>query len=70
MKRLVLFSIIILAVVLIGASEVQAAGTVTWNGGTSTAWATAANWTVTSGTPSTPPGSGDAVIIGNFAPGN
>mgnify|MGYP005815253119 FL=1 len=39
------------------------AGTVTWDGSTSTDSSVAANWTVTSGSPSTPPGSGDHVII-------
>jgi hypothetical protein len=37
---------------------------VRWNGSTSNAWSTAGNWTVVSGSPSTPPGSGDAVEIG------
>lgn len=42
-------------------------GTVRWTGATSTAWETATNWTVVSGTPSRPPGSGDDVQIGTGA---
>ena len=48
-------------------STALSTGTVRWTGGTNTNWATAANWTVVSGTPSTPPGPGDAVQIGTGA---
>src|ERR1051325_10170383 len=54
----------LLAITFISASLALGAGTVRWSGGTSTAWATAGNWTVVTGTPSTPPSSADAVEIG------
>ncbi|MBK7883949.1 MAG: hypothetical protein IPJ81_09170 [Chitinophagaceae bacterium] len=40
---------------------------VRWDGSSSTAWATAANWTTVQGTPSTPPSSTDIVLIGTAA---
>lgn len=43
------------------------AGVVSWNGSVSSDWATTANWTTVSGTPSTPPGSTDIVQIGTSA---
>ncbi len=39
-------------------------GVVNWNGSTSTAWETPANWTVVSGTPSLPPSTNDIVQLG------
>ncbi|MBS4029238.1 MAG: T9SS type A sorting domain-containing protein [Ignavibacteriales bacterium] len=45
-------------------NDAFSAGTVRWNGSSSTAWGTAANWTTVSGTPGTPPNSDDAVEIG------
>jgi len=61
-----LSSVIILMFVSVTA-ELFAQGTVRWNGSTSTDWATAGNWTVVSGTPSTPPAAGDAVELGTAA---
>ncbi len=40
------------------------ANVVRWNGSTSTAWNTAANWSVISGSPSLPPSSNDIVLLG------
>ena len=40
------------------------ANVVTWNGSVSGDWSTAANWTVTGGAPSRPPGAGDIAEIG------
>ncbi len=39
-------------------------GMVRWNGSTSTAWETAANWTIVSGSPSRPPSTNDIVELG------
>ncbi|WP_162915353.1 LamG-like jellyroll fold domain-containing protein [Paraflavitalea soli] len=50
----------------------SASNVVRWNGSVSTDWNTAANWTVTSGLPSTPPSATDIVELGtvtfNFQP--
>ncbi|WP_349318552.1 hypothetical protein [Chitinophaga sp. MM2321] len=43
------------------------ANVVTWNGSVSSDWSTAANWTVTGGAPSRPPGAGDIAEIGTAA---
>lgn len=43
------------------------AGVVRWNGSSSSNWATAANWTTVSGSPSSPPGANDIVQIGTAA---
>jgi len=43
------------------------ANVVTWNGSASNDWFTAANWTVTQGSPSRPPGINDIVQIGTAA---
>ena len=60
-----------LAALIVGltlaAEPAMAQGTVRWTGATSTDWATAGNWAVVSGTPSTPPGPNDAVQIGTGA---
>ncbi len=40
---------------------------VRWNGSVSSSWATAGNWTVVEGSPSTPPASNDIVYIGDNA---
>lgn len=40
---------------------------VRWNGSVSTAWETAANWTIVSGAPSRPPASTDIVALGDAA---
>jgi hypothetical protein len=42
-------------------------GVARWNGSASNAWANAANWTVVSGSPLTPPGANDVVQIGSAA---
>jgi hypothetical protein len=39
-------------------------GVARWNGSVSTAWETAANWTVVSGSPSLPPSTNDIVVLG------
>jgi autotransporter-associated beta strand protein len=63
MKKLCVF----LSVVVILSAGLQPAYAVTktWNGGSSTDWNTAANWS-----PNGVPASGDDVVMGNFVPGN
>lgn len=43
------------------------ANVVRWNGGSSTNWNTAANWTVVQGSPSTPPSATDIVQLGTVS---
>src|ERR1051326_1587298 len=62
-KSTVLF---LLAITFISTTVAFGAGTVRWNGGT-TAWATAANWTTVTGTPTNPPSSADDVEMGTAA---
>ncbi|HTP79790.1 MAG TPA: hypothetical protein VMM57_05240, partial [Bacteroidota bacterium] len=57
----------ILVGLLFATSMALGQGTVRWVGTTSTAWGTATNWTVISGSPSTPPGSADSVELGTGA---
>ena len=45
----------------------DAAKVVRWNGGTSTDWNTAANWTIITGSPATPPSASDIVELGTAA---
>jgi hypothetical protein len=58
---------VIFALGFIFGSDAFAQGTVRWTGATSTAWETSTNWTVFSGSPTTPPSSGDTVEIGTVA---
>src|SRR5437879_4888409 len=66
MKKSTLFTLFAL-LFLVPTSQLFAAGTVRWTGGTSTEWSTSTNWTILTGTPSRPPSSADTVVMGGAA---
>src|ERR1041385_6899603 len=57
----------LLTLILSSTTTAFGAGTVRWTGATNSEWSTATNWSIITGTPSTPPGSADTVQIGQAA---